>query len=244
MKNKGKGCKLGFRSIWPEQHAFNEDATVPTGEILKPNEPSKPLPETMEEFVAQYSVKIKAIIHRLGVRNQQDVEDLEQDVYIKMLKYGLPGKRTNAQGKIFKPNYGLIVKSVVLNWKKKQTTDSLSSARTMGDMVNSTKKGQVVSSVETEHPVLPDTEKIEVEEFLQRWDAELVQKAPWSKPSHRGNEAKCLSDVMHMLASGMKANAIAEHFKVAPQTVSVWKQKLYESARELHNRGLDDKDED
>jgi len=239
MKSTGRNFRVGFRSIWPEQHAFNEDAHVPTGEILKPNEPSKPLPETMEEFVAQYSIKIKAIIHRLGVRNQQDVEDLEQDVYIKMMKYGLPGKRTNAQGKVFKPNYGLIVKSVVLNWKKKQTTDSLSSAGSI-DQIMETKTGKKIKVVEKEHPVMPEDEKVDIEEFLQKWDAELAQKAPWSKPSHRGNEAKCLSDVMHMLASGMKANAIAKHFKVAPQTVSVWKQKLYESARELHNKGLDE----
>ncbi len=85
------------------------------------NQKERVCPLTLENFVRDYSGMVKNTIRRLGVHNEQDVQDIEQDVY---LRFATTKSRRiewwDSSGPKLTTYIFPVIRSVVYNFKNKQ----------------------------------------------------------------------------------------------------------------------------
>lgn len=81
---------------------------------------SRNCPWTMESFIKVYEGWVTNQIRKFGVNNEQDVEDLRQEIYIRMIERR-PIEKWDGAGPAIKTYVFPVIRSIVYNFKNKQT---------------------------------------------------------------------------------------------------------------------------
>jgi hypothetical protein len=190
----------------------------------------------MTVFVKEWSPRVRSTLMRLGIRETELLNDLEQDVYYRMI--------VNCTLEIYDPTLGAsfsthvyqVIRTIALNYHRAKVRNPLTMAESI----------EIASGGEEQEFLHPEVAKLCVSteegmtstnEFLDLLYKELAKERPWkSGPKGGQGTVKSLSVICKMMHLGYRPKEIAYIFKASPSAVSVWVLKIRGIAKELRER--------
>lgn len=191
-------------------------------------------PKDMTEFAKEYGPRVRSTLMRMGVSNQDTLNDLEQDVYLRMIQNNTLGVFDAAKGS-FTTHIYQVIRTVAFNHHRAVKRIPL-------DCAEPIQLGAAEDDGEFLHPEVAkictrDSEADPNNEFLELLYKELAKFPAWKSGSaKKGETLKSLTVVCQLLYQGYAPKEIASVFKVGTSSVSVWVKKIRLVAKEVRTR--------
>ena len=177
----------------------------------------------MSEFVQVWSPRVRATLRKFGIREDSLLDDLEQDVYFRMID-----KKTL---EVYDPDKGSfvthiyqVIRTIALNYHRAKLHDPVSKSEHLmmyGQGDEEFLHPEVAKILVTDQP-----NATVVDEFLEKLYTELARVPAWKTSSRNGSTIKSLTMVCQLLHQGFKPREIASIFRVGPSSVSVWMDRI------------------
>ena len=190
----------------------------------------------METFVRTWSPRVRATLRKFGAKNSALCDDLEQDVYVRMLQNNTLGIWDVDKGS-FATHIFQVIRTVALNSvraRKRNALDRSERIDMTGEDGEQFLHPEVAKLLKT-----ADAETDVVSEFMERLYEELHNIPSWTSGSRNGRTVKSLSKVCQLWCQGYSAAEIARVFRVGPSSVSAWLQKIKQIALGLAKESED-----
>lgn len=187
----------------------------------------------MDTFVKKWSPRVRSTLRRFGIRNNDLLNDLEQEIYFRMI--------TNRTLEVYDPaksqfstHIYQVIRTIALNYKRASTRDPVSCGEPLmmhGEGDDEFLHPEVAKNLTTE-----DKEGKPVDEFMERLYKELGKVPSWSSGSKHGRSVKSLTVVCRLIQQGYKPKEIAKVFNVGESSVSAWMERIRQIAYDLKAR--------
>lgn len=184
----------------------------------------------MRTFVKLWKARVQATLKRFGVRDQMLLEDLEQEVYLRMIQKKTLEVFDTEKGS-FSTHVFQVIRTVALNYHRASNHDPINKSE---PLMMTGEEGEEFLHPEISKLIIdrPDAEGV-TEEFLELLYKELAKETVWRSKSSKGTSIKSLSTVCNLLQIGYKPKEIAAIFLVGQSSVSVWVKKIREHAKRV-----------
>lgn len=187
----------------------------------------------MDTFARVYKERVRATLRKFGVRNPDLLNDLEQEVYLRMID-----KKTL---EVFDPEKGSfgthvyqVIRTIALNFHRASIHDPLGKAELLM-MIG--EGGEEFLHPEVSKQLVEDGDEGGVTgEFLELLYKELAKEPVWRSKSSKGESIKSLSMVCSLMQRGFKPKEIASIFNVGQSSVSVWIKKIRTHAQRVREK--------
>lgn len=189
----------------------------------------------MDIFVREWGLRVRSTLKKLGVKNSELLNDLEQEVYLRMIEKRTLETYDSAKGG-FSTHVFQVIRTIAFNHyraKKRNPIDVSESIIMVGEGGEEFLHPEVARSIQEE-------DKAPLEEFLELLYLELDKFKSWRSRSSNGTTIKSLTVVCRLLETGYKPKEIAQIFKVGNSSVSVWVKKIRAVAIEVRRKIYED----
>lgn len=183
------------------------------------------IPKDFKELVRDWSGRVRSTLRRFGINNSDLLNDLEQEAYLRMLKYDIINASDPEKG-TFATYVFRIARTIALNHHRTSRRDVLDRAE---PLVLHGKAGEEFVHPEVDRMLAADNDqedKSVIDQFLEILYDEIKKAPAWQSKSWRGTSIKSLSKTCDLMLDGFYPSEIARIFSVSPSAVSNWFKKM------------------